>query len=278
MAQPPDIFEPHPVLAPHYATKDEKARFLRGIFDRSAPHYEGIAAWGFFGRGHWYRVNAMRLRGGLQPGMNCIDIASGTGPTARAVAEVAGGAQFLTCVEPSFGMLRESRKLLNCAHVQGAAEAIPLVSETFDFLTMGFALRHVSNLAAAFGEYHRVLKPGGRLFIMDVIKPPNRVGMFLHKLYFRDFLPRFTKLMTGSKEATYLMEYYWETMDQMVPEATVVEALKVAGFEEAHCHRVLGCFVEYTAVRALKPVPEPASTQVEESDDRPRKSRRRRRR
>ena len=89
MSTPLETFEPHPVLAPHYGSKPEKDRFLRGIFDRSAPHYEGIASWGFFGSGHWYRVQALRERSGLKPGMKCLDLAAGTGPTARAVAEVA---------------------------------------------------------------------------------------------------------------------------------------------------------------------------------------------
>jgi demethylmenaquinone methyltransferase / 2-methoxy-6-polyprenyl-1,4-benzoquinol methylase len=247
MNKPVPLIEPHPVLSPHYQAREEKARFLRGIFDASAPHYEGIASWGFFGSGHWYRVNALKLRGGLKPGMKCLDIAAGTGPTARAVAEVAGGPGYVTCVEPSFGMLKESLKLLPSDHIQGCADAIPLADDVFDFMSMGFALRHVENLRQAFGEYHRVLKPGGKLFIMDVTKPENRFLLLFHNLYFGYVLPWMTRVITRSESATYLMQYYWETMDKMVDPQMVVATLKDAGFIGVEHHLVLGCFTEYRA-------------------------------
>jgi demethylmenaquinone methyltransferase/2-methoxy-6-polyprenyl-1,4-benzoquinol methylase len=181
--------------------------------------------------------------------MRCLDVAAGTGPTARAAAEVTGDPALITCVEPSFGMLQESARLLPSRHIQARAEHLPLGDGLFDFVTMGFALRHVETLTGAFSEYCRVLKPGGTCFIMDITLPQGGVGRLLCALYFRDLLPLATRIFTGSKEATYLMRYYWETMAQMVPPEKVVASLQEAGFSKVERHIVLGVFSEYRAVK-----------------------------
>jgi demethylmenaquinone methyltransferase/2-methoxy-6-polyprenyl-1,4-benzoquinol methylase len=239
---------PHAVLPDHYGRPEAKQSFLRAIFDESAPHYEAIARLGFFGSGQWYRRDALR-RAGLVPGMRVLDVASGTGPTARAIRDIVRDEALITCLEPSSGMLAESRKTLRCEHIQAGAEAMPIASESYDFLTMGFALRHVDDLERAFLEYRRVLKPGGKVLILELTLPTNRAARFFLKLYFKYTLPAVVRVFTGSKEAARMMWYYWDTMETVVPPETVVETLRRAGFSEVERRVSIGLFSEYQATR-----------------------------
>jgi demethylmenaquinone methyltransferase/2-methoxy-6-polyprenyl-1,4-benzoquinol methylase len=226
----------------------DKQNFLRKVFDDSARFYEGIAKWGWFNSGDRYRKDAFR-RAGLRPGMRIVDVAAGTGITARAALSIVGSTDLVTCVEPSAGMIAESRKLLNCEHIQAEAENIPLPDATRDFLSMGFALRHVNDLERAFREYCRVLKPGGTALIMDVTAPKGRLAFWAFKFYFKTLLPFLTRVFTGSKSAEYLMAYYWDTMENMVPNDTVVAQLRAAGFADVKAIVHLGIFTEYVATK-----------------------------
>lgn len=240
--------QPHPLLTDHYRSAEEKERFLRKAFDESAPHYESIINWGFFGSGGRYRRQAL-LRGGLKKGMWVLDVATGTGPTARAAVGIVEDLRKVVGVDPSIGMMRESRTRMPVTCVQGVADHLPLRDGQFDFVVMGFALRHVQSLEDAFREYLRVLKPGGRALILDITLPSNQPAKGLSTLYFRDLLPWMTQRFTRSREATDLMHYYWETLDQMVEPDNVLEALRVAGFQEVRRRVVLSVFTEYEGAK-----------------------------
>ena len=144
------------MLTEHYRSVDEKQRFLRKVFDQSAPYYEGIVRWGSFGSGERYRRQAL-VRNGLQQGMRVLDVASGTGPTARAAATILCKERDVICLDPSSGMLREAKKRLATDYVQAGADDLPFRDATFNFLVMGYALRHVGSLEGTFAEYFRRL-------------------------------------------------------------------------------------------------------------------------
>lgn len=131
----------------------------------------------------------------------------------------------------------------------GKAENLPLRDCAFDFLRMGFALRHVADLNASFREYRRVLCPGGRLLLMEMTPPSRGLLRFGRRTYMRYVVPFASWLLTGSRSAKVLYEYCWDTFDRCVPPERVVASLTEAGLERASCHRSARIFSEYTAQR-----------------------------
>jgi demethylmenaquinone methyltransferase/2-methoxy-6-polyprenyl-1,4-benzoquinol methylase len=178
-----------------------------------------------------------------------LDVACGTGLVAVEAAKILGPGADITCLDPSTGMLAVARQKLAATFVEGRAEALPFPDNSFDFLTMGYALRHVLDLEATFAQYHRVLRPGGRVLILEVTRPASAVGNFFFRLYFGRIYPALTRLFTRSREARDMMAYYWETMDACVRPESVLAAMRSAGFADVKRFHVGGVFSEYSGVK-----------------------------
>jgi demethylmenaquinone methyltransferase/2-methoxy-6-polyprenyl-1,4-benzoquinol methylase len=154
-------------------------------------------------------------------------------------------------VDPSMGMMREARKSFHGPLTRGVAQELPFASNTFDFVTMGIALRHVSDLVAAFSEYHRVLKPGGKVWILEGHVPASKLGHQLTRFTWAKVIPGLTLLFTRDPRAKELMDYYWDTVEKCVPPATILSAMSKAGFEQPRFQVIVpGAFCEYTATKA----------------------------
>jgi len=239
------VESPVPALREYYADAEGKRSFTRRIFDSSAPDYDRADRLLAFGLGTWYRRQAL-LRSGLARGMRMLDVAVGTGLVAREAVGIVGADGGVVGVDPSAGMLAQS-ELHGLTLARGRAEALPFAARAFDFLCLGYALRHVADLHAVFGEFRRVLKPGGRLLVLEITRPEGRLAAAALKAYLHGLLPALTRIVARSRDTPKLYRYYWDTIEACVPPARILAAMAAAGFSGSACRASLGIFSEYSA-------------------------------
>ena len=235
---------PHPVLPEYYDSAEGKRRYVGRMFDASAGDYDRVDRVLAFGTGSRYRGDALR-RAGLAPGMRMLDVAVGTGLVAKEALRIVGEGGSVIGVDPSAGMMSAAGAGLTL--VRGRAEALPFASGTFDFLTLGFALRHLSDLDRVFGEFHRVLKPGGRLLVLEITRPEGRAALLLLKAYMRGVVPLLASLVGRRRETPAMYRYYWDTIEACLPPAQVMASLADAGFARVGRVLSLGIFSEFAA-------------------------------
>jgi demethylmenaquinone methyltransferase/2-methoxy-6-polyprenyl-1,4-benzoquinol methylase len=235
-------------LPAYYRDEVEHVQFLQRIFDETAPDYDRIERVLALGTGSWYRRNALQ-RAGLATGAQVIDVGIGTGLVAREALALIGPSGHIIGVDPSPGMMGEV-SLPGVELVNGRAEALPQADASCDFLSMGYALRHIADLSAAFSEFHRVLRPGGRLLVLEITKPAGRMATLLLKGYMRTAVPLIARVVARRNDTSKLWRYYWDTIEACVTPDTVLAALRAAGFEDVKRYVELGIFSEYTAVKA----------------------------
>jgi demethylmenaquinone methyltransferase / 2-methoxy-6-polyprenyl-1,4-benzoquinol methylase len=243
----PQVLRPHAPLTEYYQDEGERQQYLRRIFDETAPDYDRIERVLAFGSGPWYRRGALE-RAGLAAGAQVLDVGIGTGLVAREALKIIGASGRLTGVDPSVGMMNEVR-LPGVELVRGKAEALPRPDASCDFLSMGYALRHIGDVGAAFHEFHRVLRPGGRLLLLEITKPDGVAGTALLKGYMRAVVPFIARVVARKQHTSELWRYYWDTIEACIPPATVMATLRAAGFTDVQRHTALGMFSEYTATR-----------------------------
>ncbi len=239
---------PHPPLQEYYAREEDRRAWVLGLFDRTAGDYDRVERVMAFGTGSWYRRRALR-GSGLRSGMTVFDIGVGTGLVAREAAAICGDPSRVTGVDPSSGMVANAKVPPGVRLLSGTAESIPTDDASADFLSMGYALRHIGDLSVAFREFHRVLRPGGRLCLLEITRPEGAWSQGLLKAYMRVMVPLAARLVARHRDTPELMRYYWDTIEACASPKVIQSALTDAGFVSVSRHVELGIFSEYRAVK-----------------------------
>jgi demethylmenaquinone methyltransferase/2-methoxy-6-polyprenyl-1,4-benzoquinol methylase len=240
-----DPIRPHPVLPEYYGEASQREQFVRRIFDETAEWYDDIIAMLSFGSGNAYRRMALQ-RAGLTSGMRLLDLATGTGVVARAAAAITND---ITGSDASIGMLTAGRRKHHVPLVQNVGERLPFRDASFDMITIGFALRHFSDLHTLFDELRRVLRPNGRVLILEITPPRSRLAFAMLRFHLNRIVPLLARLRSRSAEAGKLMHYYWDTIEKCVPPETILAALRDSGFDDVRRHVEIGTFSEYVGRR-----------------------------
>jgi len=237
---------PHPPLRDYYPAEPDRSAWVREIFDRTAADYDRVERVLGLGSGPWYRRRALR-EAGLKPGMSVVDVGTGTGLLASAAARMVGDPARITGVDPSAGMMEHARVPAGVQLLAGSAERLPVPDGSADFLSMGYALRHVSDLSAVFAEFYRVLRPGGRLCVLEITLPQRAWGRALLKGWLNGCVPWIAAAVARRRDTPLLMRYYWDTIAACVPPPTILAAITAAGFAGVARHVDLGIFSAYHA-------------------------------
>jgi demethylmenaquinone methyltransferase / 2-methoxy-6-polyprenyl-1,4-benzoquinol methylase len=243
MSQPP-----LPVRSKYWLTRDDRQSAVNRLFDRAAEHYDRACDVMSFGSGQAYRRAALE-RAGLRESMTVLDVGTGTGLLAREISRLVGSSGRVIGVDPSARMLAAGGDHLHGRCIQGLGERLPFASARFDVVTMGYALRHVPDLDQAFSEYARVLKPNGRLLLLEITLPSSALGTLLARAYFGGIVPLLSRVATGSADTARLMRFYWDTIAHCVPPETILGCLARNGFAATRAVNN-GIFSEYVATKA----------------------------
>lgn len=241
---------PHPPLRRYYDEVEDRQGFLNDLFNRTAYQYRNIDRATGFGSGLWYRKHALQ-QAGLKSGMQVLDVACGPGLVTQCALSLVGPSGSVVGLDPSIGMLHEAQKGPCRNLVRAVGERLPFPDGHFDFLSMGYALRHVPDLRSAFAEYRRVLKPGGIVLLLEISRPRSALLLTLARFYIKTVLGAMFSATTKNRDMQRLMGYWWETTEFCVPPETILAALRGAGFADCSLNEWWsGVLRDYRAVKA----------------------------
>ncbi len=163
-----------PPLKSSLDVPERKARYVRRLFATIADRYDFITRFLSFGRDRRWKAQLLTL-GEVGAGDRVLDLACGTGDLALAAVERGAAAVGIDITPRMVELARGKAAAVAAQWLVGDMLALPVASQAFDVVTTGYGLRNVVDLPKALREIHRVLRPGGRLCVLDFDRPASRV-------------------------------------------------------------------------------------------------------
>ena len=180
----------------------EKTKLVNSVFSKVYKNYDLMNDLMSFGVHRLWKKNLINWMN-PQPENKIIDVAAGTGDLAKMISQKNKNTNFFFCVEPNKGMFEEGSKklkyLTNVKWYLNSAEKLPFKENTFDFYTISYGIRNVTDINQCIKEAYRVLKPGGRFFCLEFSKVENEILNLLYQNYSK-LIPLVGKIVVGSKE------------------------------------------------------------------------------
>lgn len=219
----------------------EKSTLVRGVFSSVAARYDMMNDFMSMGVHHLWKdamVNMLPSSGRL------LDVAGGTGDIAQRFLKKTQHKQPVTVCDINQSMLGAGRdraidrnQLAGIEWVCGDAEALPFEDKTFDAYSIAFGIRNVTHVDKALSEAYRVLKPGGKLVVLEFSQVKNAMLAKLYEQYSFHVIPKIGKLVTGD-EAAY--QYLVESIRKFPDQETFAAMIAQAGFSKASYRNMSG--------------------------------------
>ena len=224
---------------------DDKATLVRGVFDSVASRYDIMNDLMSAGLHRLWKRRAIE-QAGIRKGHVVLDLAGGTGDLAKAFSRLVGPQGHVVLADINAAMLRHGRDRMvdagvagNLSIVQLDAQNLPFADSTYDRIAIAFGLRNVTDKDAALRSMFRVLKPGGKLLILEFSKPDAAIQP-AYDLYSFKVLPLLGRLVASDADS---YQYLAESIRMHPDQETLLGMLQQAGFERCRYQNLAGGIV-----------------------------------
>lgn len=238
----------------HQVPVQDKAKRVADVFHSVANKYDLMNDLMSLGIHRIWKRLTIELAG-VREGQQVLDVAGGTGDLSRYFSRLVGPQGRVILSDINSSMLNVGRDRLldrgvnqNVDYVQANAECLPFADNSFDCVTIAFGLRNVTHKDRALESLARVLKPGGRLLVLEFSKPVNPVFSKIYDTYSFSLLPKLGKLITGDAES---YRYLAQSIRMHPDQQTLLEMMESAGLVQCRYHNMTGGVV--AVHRGIKP-------------------------